>query len=102
MACDKIIYQSETFITNKTEPKSDYNSADIQELLCFIDKNLESCKEPEINPEIEAALKIHICGNAARAFQKMHDDYIERTDPLKSLEQFKDQWLADFKDLYHQ
>lgn len=32
----------------------------------------------------------------------MHDNYIERTDPLKSLEQFKDQWLADFKDLYHQ
>ncbi|XP_043073629.1 LOW QUALITY PROTEIN: interferon-induced very large GTPase 1-like [Puntigrus tetrazona] len=102
LACDKIIHQSETFIANKTEPKSDYNSADIQELLCSIDKNLESCSESEINPEVEAALKIHICGIAARAFQKMHDDYIQRNDPLKSLENFKEEWLADFKDLYYQ
>ncbi|KAK2887555.1 hypothetical protein Q8A67_015783 [Cirrhinus molitorella] len=38
----------------------------------------------------------------ARAFQKMHDDYIQRNDPLKSLESFKEEWLADFKDLYYQ
>ncbi|XP_067217758.1 interferon-induced very large GTPase 1-like [Chanodichthys erythropterus] len=101
LTCEKIIFQSETFITNKTEPKSDY-SAEIQELLCFIDKKLEDCKDTEISPEIEASLKIHICGIAARAFQKMHDDYIQRTDPLTSLERFKEQWLADFKDLYYQ
>ncbi|KAL0166756.1 hypothetical protein M9458_038600, partial [Cirrhinus mrigala] len=81
--------------------KSDYN-ADIQELLCFIDKKLEDGNDIEISPEIEASLKIHICGNATRAFQKMHDDYIQRNDPVKSLEKFKEQWLADFKDLYYQ
>ncbi|XP_001344701.4 interferon-induced very large GTPase 1 [Danio rerio] len=102
LACDKIINESEIFIKNKTEPKSDYNSADIQELLCFIDKNLESCKDPQISPEVEAALKIHICGNAARAFQKMHDDYLQKNDPLKSLQLFKKEWLADFKDLYYE
>ncbi|KAL0166753.1 hypothetical protein M9458_038597, partial [Cirrhinus mrigala] len=58
--------------------------------------------EPKINPEIKAAFKIHICGIAARAFEKMHDDYIQRTDPLKSLESFKEEWLVDFKDLYYQ
>ncbi|XDV34035.1 hypothetical protein PO909_004253 [Leuciscus waleckii] len=84
-----------------TSTKLDY-SADIQELLCFIDKKLDNCKDVEISPEIEASLKIHICGIAARAFQKMHDDYIQRTDPLTSLERCKEQWLADFKDLYYQ
>ncbi|XP_043073006.1 interferon-induced very large GTPase 1-like [Puntigrus tetrazona] len=102
MACERITNDCETLISSKTREKSDYNSADIQELLCSIDKNLESCSESEINPEVEAALKIHICGIAARAFQKMHDDYIQRNDPLKSLENFKEEWLADFKDLYYQ
>ncbi|KAK9957961.1 hypothetical protein ABG768_012156 [Culter alburnus] len=101
MSCDRIINESKVLITSKTSAKSDY-SAEIQELLCFIDKKLEDCKDTEISPEIEASLKIHICGIAARAFQKMHDDYIQRTDPLTSLERFKEQWLADFKDLYYQ
>lgn len=63
---------------------------------------MEDCKDTEISPEIEASLKIHICGNATRAFQKTHDDYIQSNDPMKSLEKFKEQWLADFKDLYYQ
>ncbi|XP_067282568.1 interferon-induced very large GTPase 1-like [Pseudorasbora parva] len=101
-SCQTIINHSVTFMNCKTSAKSDYNSADIQELLCSIDKELKDCKDVEISPEIEASLKIHICGIAARAFQKMHDDYIQRTDPLTSLERFKEQWLADFKDLYYQ
>ncbi|XP_067281131.1 interferon-induced very large GTPase 1-like [Pseudorasbora parva] len=101
LTCDRIIKESQVLISSKTIAKSDY-SADIQELLCSIDKKLEDCKDIEISPEIEASLKIHICGIAARAFQKMHDDYIQRTDPLTSLERFKEQWLADFKDLYYQ
>ncbi len=85
LACDKIIHKSNVFISSRARAKSDY-SADIQELLCFIDKKLEDCKDTEINPEIEASLKIHICGNATRAFQKTHDDYIQSNDPMKSLE----------------
>ncbi|XP_016396084.1 interferon-induced very large GTPase 1-like [Sinocyclocheilus rhinocerous] len=101
LSCERIINESTVLISSKTSAKSDYN-ADIQELLRFIDKKLEDCKDTEINPEIEAALKIHICGIAARAFQKMHDDYIQSNDPLKSLEKYREQWLADFKDLYYQ
>ncbi|XP_009292340.1 interferon-induced very large GTPase 1 [Danio rerio] len=100
--CERISNNCEIFISSKTSAKSDYNSADIQELLCLIDNNLESCKDFQISPENEAALKIHICGNAARAFQRMHDDYIHRNDPLKCLERFREQWLADFKDLYYE
>ncbi|TRY74327.1 hypothetical protein DNTS_032028 [Danionella cerebrum] len=101
-ACDQVISESTKFISLKTNSKSDYNSADIQELLCLIDKHLESCSDPQINPEIEAALKMHICGNAARAFQKMHDDYLLCADPLRSLEKFREQWFGDFKDLYNE
>ncbi|XP_051729226.1 interferon-induced very large GTPase 1-like [Ctenopharyngodon idella] len=102
MTCETIINESEMLVLSKTSAKSDYVSTDIQELLCFIEKKLENCKDPQISPENEASLKIHICRIAARAFQKMHDDYIQRTDPLTSLERFKEQWLADFKDLYYQ
>ncbi|XP_051729227.1 interferon-induced very large GTPase 1-like [Ctenopharyngodon idella] len=102
LVCERIINNSKALISCRTRAKSDYVSADIQGLLCFIDKSMENCKDPQISPEIEASLKIHICGIAARAFQKMHDDYIQRSDTLKSLERFKEQWLADFKDLYYQ
>ncbi|KAK9957959.1 hypothetical protein ABG768_012154 [Culter alburnus] len=95
LVCERIINNSKTFISCKTRAKSDYVSADIQGLLCLIDKNMENSKGPQISPEIEASLKIHICGIAARAFQKMHDDYIQRTDTFKSLERFKEQCKAE-------
>ncbi|XP_051519619.1 interferon-induced very large GTPase 1-like [Myxocyprinus asiaticus] len=102
LICEKIINNSKAFIAFKTNTKSDYNSADIHELLCFIDKNLEFYDNIQISPENEASVKIYICGDAARAFQQMHDNYIQSNDPWKSLERYKQEWFADFKDLYYQ
>ncbi|XP_051991089.1 interferon-induced very large GTPase 1 isoform X2 [Xyrauchen texanus] len=100
--CEKIINTSKEFIALKTKANSDYNSADIHELLFFIDKNLKAYDNLQISPENEASIKIYICSEAARAFQQMHDNYIQSNDPWKSLERYKLEWLADFKDLYYQ
>ncbi|CAB1326982.1 unnamed protein product [Coregonus sp. 'balchen'] len=44
---------------------------------------------------------IHICGHAAREFQKMHNAFIKDNDPRQSLEKLKPQYFTDFKDLFY-
>uniref|UniRef100_A0A673W3K6 Fibronectin-like n=1 Tax=Salmo trutta TaxID=8032 RepID=A0A673W3K6_SALTR len=101
---DSIIKQSERFVVNKVKEKTtttDYHHTYIQELLVFIERNLPRDKELRISAEFVASLKIHICGNAAREFQKMHDAFIRDSDPKQSLEKLKPQFLADFLDLFY-
>ncbi|XP_035621602.1 interferon-induced very large GTPase 1-like isoform X2 [Oncorhynchus keta] len=98
---DNIINQSERFVANKVKEKTDYNNTYIQALLELIKKNLHMNKELQISAEFEASLKIHICGNATREFQKMHDAFIKDNDPRQSLTNLKQQFLADFKDLFY-
>ncbi|XP_049332189.1 interferon-induced very large GTPase 1-like [Astyanax mexicanus] len=97
-----IINSSKQFIELKTSVQSDYNTFDVQDLLCHIDERLKQESQLDISPEHEASLKIYICAHAAREFQRMHDAFIEKNDPRKTLEKFKSQWLADFKDFYYQ
>uniref|UniRef100_A0A673W3M5 Interferon-induced very large GTPase 1 domain-containing protein n=1 Tax=Salmo trutta TaxID=8032 RepID=A0A673W3M5_SALTR len=52
--------------------------------------------------ECEVSLKQHICGRAAREFQKMHNELIEVNDPRKYLEQSKNKYLTEFRDLFLQ
>ncbi|KAM9398954.1 interferon-induced very large GTPase 1-like [Salvelinus alpinus] len=99
--CDNIITQCQLFITQKVESKTDYHDTYIKELLNKIDETLEQQKNVKISEECEVSLKLHICGRAAIEFQKMHNDFIEVNDPRKCLEQSKNKYLTDFKDLFH-
>eukprot|EP00063_Salmo_salar_P090474 XP_014065309.1 PREDICTED: interferon-induced very large GTPase 1-like [Salmo salar] len=98
--CVNIITQCQLFITQKVENKTDYHDTYIKELLKKIDESLQH-KNVKISEECEVSLKLHICGRAAREFQKMHDDFIEVNDPRKCLEQSKSKYLTEFKDLFH-
>ncbi|XP_045069885.1 up-regulator of cell proliferation-like [Coregonus clupeaformis] len=98
---NNIINQSERFVANKVKEKTDYHNTYIQELLELIKINLHREKELQISAEFEASLKMHICGNAAREFQKMHEAFITDNDPQQSLKKLKQQFLADFKDLFY-
>ncbi|KAJ4948764.1 hypothetical protein JOQ06_020287, partial [Pogonophryne albipinna] len=42
----------------------------------------------------------HICGDAARRFQEMHEDFIQKNDPYRCLNKNKEKFLADFKDVF--
>ncbi|KAM9398966.1 up-regulator of cell proliferation-like isoform 1-T1 [Salvelinus alpinus] len=98
--CDNIITQCQLFITQKVENKTDYHDTYIKELLNKIDETLEQHKNVKISEECESSLKLHICGRAAREFQKMHNDFIEVNDPRKSLEQSKNKYLTEFRDMF--
>uniref|UniRef100_A0A8C9TX42 Si:dkey-204a24.11 n=2 Tax=Scleropages formosus TaxID=113540 RepID=A0A8C9TX42_SCLFO len=99
---DQIINQSQEFVADKVQTKTDYHNTYIMDLLHLIDENLENHKNLETSVAFEASLKIHICGHAAREFQQMHHDFIQRNDPRCCLEQYKDQYCADFKDLFYE
>ncbi|XP_038854996.1 interferon-induced very large GTPase 1-like [Salvelinus namaycush] len=99
--CDNIITQCQEFITQKVKSKTDYHDTDIKELLEIIDQTSQQNKKRKVPEECEINLKLHICGIAARTFQKKHDDLIAVNDPRKCLEQSKNKYLTDFIDLFH-
>ncbi|KAJ8261615.1 hypothetical protein GJAV_G00156310 [Gymnothorax javanicus] len=99
---DHIIKISRRLVDEKVRTRSDYHSTYIAELLHMIDVNLEQHSDQELTAEFKAELKIRICGHAAREFEKMHLDFIRANDPRHCLEQCKEQYCADFKDLFHE
>ncbi|XP_052320975.1 interferon-induced very large GTPase 1-like isoform X2 [Oncorhynchus keta] len=99
--CDDIIKQCLEFVTQRVKSKTDYHDTHIKELLIIIDKTLQQHTEVKASEECEVSLKLHICGRAAREFQKMHDEFIEVNDPRKCLELSKNKYLTEFKDLFH-
>ncbi|KAF1380452.1 hypothetical protein PFLUV_G00163890 [Perca fluviatilis] len=72
------------------------------EILQMIDERLQNNQDVKREIEFEVSLKQHICGFAAREFQKMHEDFIQMNDPYRCLNQNKDKFRADFKDVFHQ
>ncbi|XP_052005438.1 interferon-induced very large GTPase 1 [Xyrauchen texanus] len=98
---DNVIQACSQFVLEKTETKSDYHNNYIQEILNVIDERFASNKKIGFSEAFEISLKIHICGFSARQFQKMHDDFIMENDPRRCLDQFKDKYRNDFKDLFH-
>ncbi|XP_064859642.1 interferon-induced very large GTPase 1-like [Oncorhynchus nerka] len=99
--CSDIITQCQEFINQKVKSKTDYHATYIKELLEIIDQKSQQNKTFRVGEECEVKLKLHICGRAARTFQKKHDDFIAVNDPRKCLEQSKNKYLTDFIDLYH-
>ncbi|XP_036407671.1 up-regulator of cell proliferation-like [Megalops cyprinoides] len=97
-----IISCSKQFVGETVEKKTDYHNTNIIDLLQMVDENLEKNRDLVTNTQFEASLKIHICGHAAREFQKMHEDFMRMNDPRHCLEQFKDHYCADFKDLFYE
>ncbi|CAB1326944.1 unnamed protein product [Coregonus sp. 'balchen'] len=89
------------FIKEKVKGKSDYHDTYIKDLLNRIDETLQRHKNVKVSEECEVSLKLHICGRAAREFQKMHDDFIEVNDPKKCLEKSKNKYLTEFRDVFH-
>ncbi|XP_076581669.1 interferon-induced very large GTPase 1-like [Chaetodon auriga] len=98
---DRIITECTDIITDKMNRKNNYHNTYIQEILHKIDKRLQNNKDVKKDIEFEVSLKQHICGVAARQFQKMHEDFIQENDPYRCLNQNKEKYRADFKDVFH-
>ncbi|XP_070293244.1 interferon-induced very large GTPase 1-like [Salvelinus sp. IW2-2015] len=98
--CDDIITQCQEFISQQVKSKEDYHDTYIKELLIMIDEALQQNNKCKVSEECDVSLKLHICGIAAREFQKNHDHFFAVNDPRKCLEQSKNKYLTEFKDLF--
>ncbi|XP_073693353.1 up-regulator of cell proliferation-like [Garra rufa] len=98
---DNIIQTCSQFVLEKTTRHSDYHDTYIQEILHIIDERFMSNKNMGFSDEFELSLKLHICGSSAKAFQDMHECFIKDNDPRRCLDQYKDKYRNDFKDLFH-
>ncbi|XP_062412964.1 interferon-induced very large GTPase 1-like [Sardina pilchardus] len=95
--CNNIILDSDNFVSEKVQSKSDFHNTYIKEILRGIDEKAKDC---EMDEECEVALKLHVCGRALREFQKMHDRFIEINNPQRQLELSKSKFKEEFKDLF--
>ncbi|XP_036453492.1 up-regulator of cell proliferation-like isoform X1 [Colossoma macropomum] len=102
MLSERIVAKSEQFIAEKVATKTDYDDTYVREVLQIVDEGLISYKTPKHCEKIEVPLKKHICGIAGKKFQTMHDSFIQENDPCRCLEQSRDMYCSDFKDLFHE
>ncbi|XP_062300479.1 interferon-induced very large GTPase 1-like [Scomber scombrus] len=99
---DSIIEACSQFADEKVDKKRNYHDTYIEEILLMIDERLQNNQELKTGIEFEVSLKQHICGFAARKFQKMHEDFIQENDPYRCLLQNKEKFRADFKDVFNE
>ncbi|XP_074529882.1 up-regulator of cell proliferation-like [Halichoeres trimaculatus] len=97
-----IITDCSQSVEEKVERKNNYHDNFIQEILHMIDQKLENSQDLKIRSDFEVSLKQHICADAAREFQKMHEDFIQVNDPYRCLCQNKEKFRANFKDEFHE
>ncbi|KAL4007024.1 aminopeptidase N [Sarotherodon galilaeus] len=99
---DRIIDICTDLVNEQVKRKNNYHDTYIQEILHMIDEKLKNNQDFKINIEFEVSLKQHICGFAARKFQKMHEDFIKENDPYRCLIKNKERFHDDFKDVFHE
>uniref|UniRef100_A0A3B5QIS7 Si:dkey-85k7.12 n=1 Tax=Xiphophorus maculatus TaxID=8083 RepID=A0A3B5QIS7_XIPMA len=93
---DSIISACNDCISDQIKRKNNYHDTYIQEILHIVGEKLNKA-DVDIDIEFEVPLKQHICGFAARKFQKIHEEFIQKNDPYKSLQKHKERFCTDFK-----
>nr|XP_032619009.1 LOW QUALITY PROTEIN: up-regulator of cell proliferation-like [Chelonoidis abingdonii] len=97
-----LIDECNSYTEKRVNGKADYDETYCRELLRMINEQLQqvNVQNLHISTCFEVDLKLHILGDAARAFQKMHEEFIKENDPLQRLIKLKPQYLSTFKALY--
>ncbi|XP_065450273.1 up-regulator of cell proliferation-like [Chrysemys picta bellii] len=97
-----LIAECNSYTEEKVNGKADYDDTYCRELLRMINEQLQQAnvQNLHISSCFEVELKLHILGDAARAFQKMHEEFIKENYPLQRLGKLKPQYLSTFKALY--
>ncbi|XP_072232485.1 up-regulator of cell proliferation-like [Leuresthes tenuis] len=99
---DSIIAACKNSVDEKLKRQTNYHDTYIQEILHIIDERLQTNRNVGTDIEFEVSLKQHICGSAAREFQQMHEEFLHVNDPHTCLNQNKDKFQEDFKDLFNE
>ncbi|CAM5119491.1 unnamed protein product [Eretmochelys imbricata] len=97
-----LIEECNSYTDGKVNGKADYGETYCRELLRMIDEWLQQADVQNLHTTACFAvdLKLHILGDAAWAFQMMHEEFIKENDPLQHLGKLKPQYLSTFKALY--
>ncbi|XP_032640921.2 up-regulator of cell proliferation-like, partial [Chelonoidis abingdonii] len=97
-----LIKKCKKYVEEKVKSKTDYDETYCGELLHMVNERLkeEDIEKLHTTPCFEIDLKLHILGDAACAFQKMHEDFIKENDPQLRLEKLKPQYFKTFNALY--
>ncbi|XP_078506716.1 up-regulator of cell proliferation-like [Lissotriton helveticus] len=90
------------YIEKTVKSKVNYDDQYCRELLHMIDGQLsqQDAAKLQTTPHFELNLKLHIFGRAARAFQAMHNDFVQQNDPFILLDSFKSQYFNTFRNVY--
>ncbi|XP_040886813.1 up-regulator of cell proliferation-like [Toxotes jaculatrix] len=97
---DSIIATCTEFVIENVKRRNNYSDTYIEQILRYIDEKLQNNQDVKTDIEFEVSLKQHICGFAARHFQKMHKDFLHVNDPYRCLTENKEKFRADFKDVF--
>lgn len=98
---DSIQSACDDSVNDKIKRKSNYHDTYLQEIIYIIVERLNKA-DADIHIEFEDSLKQHICGTAARKFQKMHEGFFQENHPYRCLQKNKHKFCADFKDLFYE
>ncbi|XP_072232483.1 interferon-induced very large GTPase 1-like [Leuresthes tenuis] len=99
---ESIIAACNNSVDEKLKRQTNYHDTYIQEILHIIDERLQTDRNVGTDIEFEVSLKQHICGSAAREFQKMNEEFLHVNDTHTCLNQNKDKFQEDFKDLFNE
>ncbi|XP_026502794.2 interferon-induced very large GTPase 1-like, partial [Terrapene carolina triunguis] len=91
-------------IGQKVHSQGDYDQTYCRELLWMINERLQENVVGKMctSASFEVDLKLHILGEAASTFQKMHEDFLKKNDPQRRLEELRPQYFSTFRDLYYE
>ncbi|XP_073491745.1 interferon-induced very large GTPase 1-like [Aquarana catesbeiana] len=93
-----------SYIKEKAGNTGDYDDTYFQELLHTINAKLKDKTTTKLHfsSKFELDIKLFIFGKASRAFQDLHDRFIEENDPKICLEKLKPQYLTTFESIFHE
>ncbi|CAM4679185.1 interferon-induced very large GTPase 1-like [Lepidochelys kempii] len=92
------------YVGQKVHSQGDYDQTYCTELLWMINERLQEKLAGNLytSASFEVDLKLHILGEAASAFQKMHEDFLKKNDPQRRLEELRPQYFSTFTDVYYE
>nr|XP_006134415.1 interferon-induced very large GTPase 1-like isoform X1 [Pelodiscus sinensis]XP_014434665.1 interferon-induced very large GTPase 1-like isoform X1 [Pelodiscus sinensis] len=99
-----LVEECRRYIGQKVQSGGDYDQTYCGELLWLINDRLQQKIGGNIrtSASFEVDLKLHILGEAASAFQQMHEDFLKKNDPQRRLEELRPQYFSTFRDLYYE
>ncbi|XP_048095291.1 up-regulator of cell proliferation-like isoform X2 [Alosa alosa] len=89
--CDGVIKECESYVSGKVQSSKNYSDAYIRELLGMIDKM------NDLSEECEVSLKLNVCGQAVREFERVQNRDVSDPRNLEKLQRSKFNLLSVFK-----